>query len=168
MKEQEREFAKNSGKTAAAGRAKCRLAAAVFSAANPRASFSRPNAFSSRHYSACFDNAPRPKNAKNFSRPIDKCRKTVYTISCLRYLGVAQFGSVLEWGSRGRKFESSHPDQQKAEERENLVPRLFCAILAGRICAIPIAAAYPLLRPPTPARRGAKAFRERRDRKTAP
>ena len=27
-----------------------------------------------------------------------------------RYLGVAQFGSVLEWGSRGRKFESSHPD----------------------------------------------------------
>ena len=113
MKEQEREFAKNSGKTAAAGRAKCRLAAAVFSAANPRASFSRPNAFSSRHYSACFDNAPRPKNAKNFSRPIDKCRKTVYTISCLRYLGVAQFGSVLEWGSRGRRFESSHPDHQR-------------------------------------------------------
>ena len=28
----------------------------------------------------------------------------------MRYLGVAQFGSVLEWGSRGRKFESSHPD----------------------------------------------------------
>ena len=26
------------------------------------------------------------------------------------YLGVAQFGSVLEWGSRGRRFESSHPD----------------------------------------------------------
>ena len=28
------------------------------------------------------------------------------------HLGVAQFGSVLEWGSRGRKFESSHPDQR--------------------------------------------------------
>ncbi len=28
------------------------------------------------------------------------------------YLGVAQFGSVLEWGSRGRKFESSHPDME--------------------------------------------------------
>ena len=28
----------------------------------------------------------------------------------VEYLGVAQFGSVLEWGSRGRKFESSHPD----------------------------------------------------------
>ena len=27
------------------------------------------------------------------------------------YLGVAQFGSALEWGSRGRKFKSSHSDQ---------------------------------------------------------
>ena len=25
--------------------------------------------------------------------------------------GVAQFGSVLEWGSRGREFESRHSDQ---------------------------------------------------------
>ena len=30
------------------------------------------------------------------------------------YLGVAQFGSVLEWGSRGRKFKSSHPDQKQS------------------------------------------------------
>ena len=30
----------------------------------------------------------------------------------MEYLGVAQFGSVLEWGSRGRRFESSHPDQR--------------------------------------------------------
>ena len=29
-----------------------------------------------------------------------------------KHLGVAQFGSVLEWGSRGRRFESSHPDHQ--------------------------------------------------------
>ena len=28
-----------------------------------------------------------------------------------KYLGVAQFGSALEWGSRGRKFKSSHSDQ---------------------------------------------------------
>ena len=27
--------------------------------------------------------------------------------------GVAQFGSVLEWGSRGREFESRHSDQWK-------------------------------------------------------
>ena len=32
----------------------------------------------------------------------------------IQRLGVAQFGSVLEWGSRGRKFESSHPDQTKS------------------------------------------------------
>ena len=25
--------------------------------------------------------------------------------------GVAQFGSALEWGSRGRKFDSCHSDQ---------------------------------------------------------
>ena len=31
-------------------------------------------------------------------------------------LGVAQFGSVLEWGSRGRKFESSHPDTPESFE----------------------------------------------------
>ncbi len=29
-------------------------------------------------------------------------------------LGMAQFGSALEWGSRGRKFKSSYPDQQIA------------------------------------------------------
>ena len=34
------------------------------------------------------------------------------------YLGVAQFGSVLEWGSRGRKFESSHPDLKKSLETQ--------------------------------------------------
>ena len=30
-----------------------------------------------------------------------------------RRLGVAQFGSVLDWGSRGRRFKSYHPDQNK-------------------------------------------------------
>ena len=29
-----------------------------------------------------------------------------------KHLGVAQFGSVLEWGSRGRWFNSSHPDHE--------------------------------------------------------
>ena len=32
-----------------------------------------------------------------------------------KYLGVAQFGSALEWGSRGRKFKSCHPDQVHAD-----------------------------------------------------
>ena len=34
----------------------------------------------------------------------------------MEYLGVAQFGSVLEWGSRGRRFESSHPDHKALSE----------------------------------------------------
>ena len=36
-------------------------------------------------------------------------------LSKSKNLGVAQFGSVLEWGSRGRKFESSHPDHAAAD-----------------------------------------------------
>ena len=28
------------------------------------------------------------------------------------YPGVAQFGSALEWGSRGREFDSRHSDQK--------------------------------------------------------
>ena len=33
------------------------------------------------------------------------------------HLGVAQFGSVLEWGSRGRRFNSCHPDHEKRHLR---------------------------------------------------
>ena len=35
-------------------------------------------------------------------------------------LGVAQFGRVLEWGSSGRWFESSHSDQKKSTSSEVL------------------------------------------------
>ncbi len=28
------------------------------------------------------------------------------------FRGVAQLASVLAWGARGRKFESSHPDEK--------------------------------------------------------
>ena len=31
------------------------------------------------------------------------------------YPGVAKFGIALEWGSRGRWFESSHSDQKSTE-----------------------------------------------------
>ena len=47
------------------------------------------------------------------------------------YLGVAQFGSVLEWGSRGRRFESSHPDV----ERLAIAGRFFIIILIFRFPA---------------------------------
>ena len=33
------------------------------------------------------------------------------------YPGVAQFGSALEWGSRGREFDSRHSDQKPLIER---------------------------------------------------
>ena len=32
-----------------------------------------------------------------------------------QFPGVAQFGSALEWGSRGREFDSRHSDQNWAE-----------------------------------------------------
>jgi hypothetical protein len=38
--------------------------------------------------------------------------KYVILIYAVERLGVAQFGSALEWGSRGRRFKSSHPDQK--------------------------------------------------------
>ena len=31
--------------------------------------------------------------------------------------GVAQLASALAWGARGRKFESSHPDQTKRKRK---------------------------------------------------
>ena len=41
------------------------------------------------------------------------------------YLGVAQLGSVLEWGSRGREFKSLHPDQNVGRF---ILPTFFYAI----------------------------------------
>ena len=43
-----------------------------------------------------------------------KVERTIYEW----YLGVAQFGSVLEWGSRGRKFDSCHPDQKNTCKKQ--------------------------------------------------
>ena len=41
---------------------------------------------------------------------LDKRGIKCYDMQCS--LGVAQLGSVLEWGSRGREFKSHHPDQR--------------------------------------------------------
>ena len=46
-----------------------------------------------------------------FKKALDKYPKTVYNIYC--YLGVAQIGSALPWGGRGRRFKSCHSDQLK-------------------------------------------------------
>ena len=58
----------------------------------------------------------------------------ISSISCRRgctradksFLGVAQFGSALEWGSRGRKFKSSHSDQRFSK---NTGRRTLCFLL---------------------------------------
>ena len=54
---------------------------------------------------------PQQKNFKNRIKSVYIFFKIVYNqLANARYLGVAQFGSALEWGSRGRKFKSSHSD----------------------------------------------------------
>ena len=54
-----------------------------------------------------------------FKKALDKYPKTVYNIYC--YLGVAQIGSALPWGGRGRRFKSCHSDQSKPR-----VERVVC------------------------------------------
>ena len=39
--------------------------------------------------------------------------------------GVAQSGSVLVWGARGRKFKSCHPDKPKKPSRNSGEASLF-------------------------------------------
>jgi hypothetical protein len=43
----------------------------------------------------------------------------------LRRLGIAQLGSALEWGSRGRRFKSCYPDHIR-----KLKPVIICGLLA--------------------------------------
>lgn len=52
-----------------------------------------------------------------FKKTIDKRPKTVYNIYC--YLGVAQIGSALPWGGRGRRFKSCHSDQTTASRKRS-------------------------------------------------
>ena len=42
------------------------------------------------------------------------------------YPGVAQFGSALEWGSRGREFDSRHSDQKTSS-----VELVFFVVYSG-------------------------------------
>ena len=49
-----------------------------------------------------------------FKKSLDNYYDLGYNIIRSRNLGVAQFGSVLEWGSRGREFDSPHSDHKKA------------------------------------------------------
>ena len=65
----------------------------------------------------------KDKNGKNrrFARRfflllfrLDKANETLYNTNA-KGPGVAQFGRVLEWGSRGHEFKSRHSDQKKED-----------------------------------------------------
>ena len=56
-------------------------------------------------------NSSAEKISYFFKKALDKYPKTVYNVYC--YLGVAQIGSALPWGGRGRRFKSCHSDQLK-------------------------------------------------------
>jgi hypothetical protein len=49
--------------------------------------------------------------------------------SIIHVRDVAQPGSALRSGRRGRRFESSHPDYQKAPRKRGL----FCGIAAAKL-----------------------------------
>ena len=58
-----------------------------------------------------------------------------------KQLGVAQLGSALEWGSRGRKFKSSHPDHAGTQLKAvffacRVRSRYFCVTLARACTAV--------------------------------
>ena len=63
------------------------------------------------------------------------------------YPGVAKFGIALEWGSRGRWFESSHSDQTQ----ESVAPAFSCFVKSSRF--EPIKCRSPVDFCQTPARR---------------
>ena len=54
------------------------------------------------------------KIIKNFGKSIDIKVKNVYNNEAVwkeqRHPGVAQLGSALDWGARGRRFKSCHSD----------------------------------------------------------
>lgn len=57
---------------------------------------------------------------KNFVKPLDKLLCSRYNSKSpkkngQRFRGVAQFGSALGLGPRGRRFESCRPDQRRGE-----------------------------------------------------
>ena len=64
------------------------------------------------------------------SNPVISSKQRLAFFVSLSYLGVAQFGSALEWGSRGRKFKSSHSDHKKRRWYSNHL--LFLTVLSMR------------------------------------
>ena len=49
------------------------------------------------------------------------------------YPGVAQLGSALEWGSRGRRFNSCHSDHPKVKTRLKIFSLVLTSFFSGTI-----------------------------------
>ena len=62
-------------------------------------------------------------NGKCIRVIISHCALFIIHYFCFSIRDVAQSGSVLAWGARGRGFESRLPDKQK---RLTIIVNLFC------------------------------------------
>lgn len=47
--------------------------------------------------------------------------------------GVAQLGSALAWGARGRRFKSGRPDHYENIMNKNLLDVLACPLCKGKL-----------------------------------
>ena len=60
---------------------------------------------------------------------------------------VAQFGSALDWGSRGRRFKSCQPDQIiRAGQKVNSLACFFISIGRGISLGIKVVSNFDVLR----------------------
>ncbi len=69
---------------------------------------------------------------KFFLKPLDDLPIVFYNGACVR--GVAQFGSALPWGGRGREFESRRSDHFLETERRKAC---FVAFFHAKNAIIP-------------------------------
>ena len=51
------------------------------------------------------------------AHPVDRITRKAELLRAVTERVVAQFGSALDWGSRGRRFESCQPDQLNQQVR---------------------------------------------------
>ena len=79
---------------------------------------------------------PLPGTGKAQRKKLKKAKKDLqFEKECANIIkrkrsGCSAVGSVLEWGSRGRKFESSHSDQNAETSDGFSVFFIFCQIFS--------------------------------------
>ena len=67
---------------------------------------------------ACAPASKKPKEGLGLLLTPGRNHGIILHVLKIKPLGVAQFGSVLEWGSRGRRFKSFHPDHENPWKRK--------------------------------------------------